>query len=634
VVGFAPGFLPDADDTAVSILALRQNGVNYDLSRLLETFSTNDHVRTYKLESNGSFSANCNVLIALLHSDNARGHMGNIAVSVDFLITAAENGSVKDKWNTCPIYSSMLLISALVSTLQQWDQGKLPRLSKEMIYFRIPAILCHTLVQLLRIQEGNGSWANSAEPTAYALIAIAHVLKAPWDAQLAQYAAAALESGRKYLKSLPETVLQTPSHIWIEKLTYGSPILSRAYILAAMQAPASCEEWSSELRATFVSSQPQISMMLRLVGKTPLFLNQSTTSISLSLFESSFYAKRLHHEAKSLDFFPTRSKASNKYKDIIPFTWIGCNQLNGSIMTPCQMWDMMVLSDLIYRVDEYMETSVDQLSLEEQNQLVSFVRSQCGMSREWLRCSAPSAAYSDEVTTPTSASTPLREAKQALKKFIAHILSQPFLLDSKTDSQKEVAKEVCSFLLAHVRHVQDNKRMAEEKSHIQNGHKQHPELNTFNEADIGYVEWLHTVATDDTSCLFAFSFFLQLIRTKETHPLPNVAARYIGQSLGLQLARMCRQYNDYGSLQRDQDECNLNSLNFPWFRGMTTEDAKASLMELAEYERSCMALSLKQLGTVVDKRTWCAVSAFVDVTDLYGQIYVVKDFTNRTNGAR
>ncbi|KAI2626608.1 hypothetical protein GGR54DRAFT_591656 [Hypoxylon sp. NC1633] len=54
-------------------------------------------------------------------------------------------------------------------------------------------------------------------------------------------------------------------------------------------------------------------------------------------------------------------------------------------------------------------------------------------------------------------------------------------------------------------------------------------------------------------------------------------------------------YNDYGSVKRDKDEGNLNSINFPEFQSPSEstlskqEDqeqlAKTELMYLAEYER-------------------------------------------------
>lgn len=46
----------------------------------------------------------------------------------------------------------------------------------------------------------------------------------------------------------------------------------------------------------------------------------------------------------------------------------------------------------------------------------------------------------------------------------------------------------------------------------------------------------------------------------------------------MHLGRMCRQYNDYGSLARDQEERNLNSLNFPEFCGLGVKEGKEELI--------------------------------------------------------
>ena len=56
-------------------------------------------------------------------------------------------------------------------------------------------------------------------------------------------------------------------------------------------------------------------------------------------------------------------------------------------------------------------------------------------------------------------------------------------------------------------------------------------------------------------------------------------------------------YNDYGCIVRDQDETNLNSVNFPEFtigkNDITDVDAlNKKLCSLAEYERNNMESSL------------------------------------------
>ena len=61
---------------------------------------------------------------------------------------------------------------------------------------------------------------------------------------------------------------------------------------------------------------------------------------------------------------------------------------------------------------------------------------------------------------------------------------------------------------------------------------------------------------------------------------------------------------------------------------------KDDLMYVAEYERECCDRALEKLlrETVVDARTRRILQAFVNVTDLYGQIYVQRDIASRVMG--
>jgi len=96
---------------------------------------------------------------------------------------------------------------------------------------------------------------------------------------------------------------------------------------------------------------------------------------------------------------------------------------------------------------------------------------------------------------------------------------------------------------------------------------------------------------------------------------------------------MCRQYNDYGSLQRDRDDKNLNSVNFPEFlqnvENGKDRTLKAELFRIATYERKGLNLAMERLrelcGSRNAERLAEAVQLFIDVTDVYGQIYVLRD---------
>ena len=96
-------------------------------------------------------------------------------------------------------------------------------------------------------------------------------------------------------------------------------------------------------------------------------------------------------------------------------------------------------------------------------------------------------------------------------------------------------------------------------------------------------------------------------------------------------------YNDYGSIARDRAERNVNSVNFPEFheeaqnadKDVSEEGIKQALFEIAEYERECFGLAKGKLEKLVPKRVSDVLGLFVDVTDLFGQIYVAKDIASR-----
>ncbi len=92
------GILEDADDTAKTILSLNLLGIPTSPKRMIEEFEAPDHFRTYRYEQNGSFSANCNVLDALLHSNNPSDYISQIIKISRFLCHRFDSGNICDKW--------------------------------------------------------------------------------------------------------------------------------------------------------------------------------------------------------------------------------------------------------------------------------------------------------------------------------------------------------------------------------------------------------------------------------------------------------------------------------------------------------------------------------------------------------
>ena len=98
-IAIAPSMLADADDTAKTILALNLLGRKVAPDRMLSYFqSKNGHFQTYVGERNPSFSANCNVLMAILHAPGLSDYSSQIESISNFLCDTWFSNAVNDKW--------------------------------------------------------------------------------------------------------------------------------------------------------------------------------------------------------------------------------------------------------------------------------------------------------------------------------------------------------------------------------------------------------------------------------------------------------------------------------------------------------------------------------------------------------
>ena len=94
-----PSAVPDADDTAKTILALSHLGIDIAPENMITYFKAEDgHFRTYAGERDASFSANCNVLQALLFVSDPRRYSDSIVSVTGYLCDLWWKGNVRDKW--------------------------------------------------------------------------------------------------------------------------------------------------------------------------------------------------------------------------------------------------------------------------------------------------------------------------------------------------------------------------------------------------------------------------------------------------------------------------------------------------------------------------------------------------------
>lgn len=120
---------------------------------------------------------------------------------------------------------------------------------------------------------------------------------------------------------------------------------------------------------------------------------------------------------------------------------------------------------------------------------------------------------------------------------------------------------------------------------------------------------------------------------------PIAKTKYMLEDACRRLATICRQHNDFGSLERDRKEGNLNSVDFPEFDGVCRNvmddgassslivQAKKEVLEVAYYKRKFVNLALAELRNDLDESVMKELILFFHVTDLYGEIYLSRDMT-------
>jgi hypothetical protein len=229
-----------------------------------------------------------------------------------------------------------------------------------------------------------------------------------------------------------------------------------------------------------------------------------------------------------------------------------------------------------------------------------------------------------EISKPDEAAD---SVEGVLTKFVNYVLQHPRVLSSSPSMRSWIAHEMETFLLAHITHMEDCADLTT-SSNAAN------DTLTWEKPRTTFFNWVRTTSADHTSCPYSFVFFLCLIGEGGKDVFASLQQRYMLEDACRHLATMCRQYNDFGSVLRDQEEMNLNSVNFPEFVRATDKDLtakalaeqrKGDLLAIAQYERRCLEHIVGELELTLDSRVMEKLRLFIQVTDLYGHIYVARD---------
>ncbi|PGG95909.1 hypothetical protein AJ79_09819 [Helicocarpus griseus UAMH5409] len=360
VIGFAPSVGADVDDTAKTLLTLSLLGHPASHKGMLDAFEMETHFRTYERERNPSFTANCNVLTALLSQPDVSKLAPQITKVASFLCKRwwESDGSIEDKWNLSGFYPSMLMAEAFAGLLQTWDRGDLSAVPATLIVDEVVVSLYQILVRTLMAQNADGSFGSSGsrEVTAYATLTISKASVLPFAAPLAAQINRAIATAQEFISSTTET---TPSYLWIEKVTYGSEVLAESYVLAAINAS---QKKPLDLlpETTSLTTAPLVDIvhLYETCFKSPVFAAADFWRVQAAFIESCLYRPYLRRLAENT----VTGKRNHKAFEVVPFVWTVYSYLETQFMTTSALRAKIgdsLLEDLAHSSSKAVKTVYD-----------------------------------------------------------------------------------------------------------------------------------------------------------------------------------------------------------------------------------------------------------------------------------
>ncbi|CAG8972398.1 hypothetical protein HYALB_00007151 [Hymenoscyphus albidus] len=233
--------------------------------QMIAHLSTGSHFKTYESERTASFSTNCNVLNMLVNSPQPLKYLDSIAEAA--------------KYNLSPYYSMMLMDQALTGLLRlSGFQIATSSLSVAILLEKTPKLL-----------------TQIPEKAAYGVLTLMALQDFPWMNKLKTQVQRSIGKGRGFL-GVSGPKWAHAQYLWVEKVTYGSPILSMSYCLAAMYTKKEESCWGKCASFTTMAVDEQAILdIVHFQYRLPGLSNEPQWNIEAALTESYFILPELRN---------------------------------------------------------------------------------------------------------------------------------------------------------------------------------------------------------------------------------------------------------------------------------------------------------------------------------------------------
>jgi len=506
----------------------------------------------------------------------------------------------------------MMLAAQALSRLLHLYETILLDIPERLLQVKVMVVLFQILVRTLQQQSEDGSWGpnGSREETSYAIIALANVDSLPFISPIAGQIEMAITRGRKYLKSikaLEDLGLTPKDYIWAGKVSYGVENVCHSYCLAAMNTQVPQYLLGPRVSQLVTIPAKRVGSFCKFYSRLPMFEDVDSWKIKAWLIEGYLFLPDL--ERMRLGVFSRGGMDEDKYFEYLPFSWTGPNGLENINCGAQTMFDMMIISMVNYQVDEFFDGVVARGDLSNIKLLRTNIEKLFSEPQ-----SRRSESNGDQLPSYD------QDIYYQLSDFLQFVMTYPRIRNASDKDKLHLERELRLYLLAHTQQCEDSIRLRRQSSQ-----------KVYETSPLSYIRWVRNTAADHLSSQYAFAFLICLLGVDQEY-LPTSEIKFIAQDCCTHLSVICRMFNDYGSLDRDKKEANLNSMFFPEFNGEDKDDKilRDELVNLTKYERKCLALSFEELKEACGERhqrIYDMVRLFYNASEIYTEVYEVKDLS-------
>jgi aphidicolan-16beta-ol synthase/syn-copalyl-diphosphate synthase len=533
------------------------------------------------------------------------------------------------------------MVEALVDILNLIEQDKLPGVFDEDLQHRLAVALFQACLRPLLDQQADGSWNQSIEETAYGILILSEARRVCFFNDLRQPLDDAIARGVAFVQSIKERPL---NYIWIEKVSYASRLLTDSYLLGALKAASSAPPASATIGSSLFQnvSSAHMDKHIKLFSKAELFSAHPEWELRGSMIEAALLKPLLLK--RRLEVFQRQGMQEDKYFDLIPLFWTSPNNRARTFASASFLYEVSLLSMLTYQVDEFMEAVAAPTFEGRIPELRQLIHTVLPEEEEPLATNGfkhqNGNGLKHQNGNGNGSHSAQDEVRATLRGFKDYCLEHPIVVTASAADQKTLKRELRTYLLAQVQQEEDSARFRQQRD---SGKPGAGSTNTF-------FNWARSTGADNVSGPFAWAFIGCLLSSTLTpggggkDVFPTAGEKYLAADVSRHLSTMARIYNDLGSIQRDQAEGAVNSVDFPEFVSHDSVESKKKVLHtLGEYEYKCLMLAFDRLENLrqevaratgdvaaarLSKRRMGVWSMFLDQVVLFDQIYVIKDISS------